>query len=126
MHGLLKLTYVHLLKNGKMRFIIPSILMLLFFVQWTKNVLIYANNGNETRKILELKRQGWEVVEKQSNIEKRPGIKPYENLERLVQVVKYKLNKDKKVVFCIVEYDSQLDRIIDACDSIAENINISF
>ena len=100
--------------------------MLLFFVQWTKNVLIYANNGNETRKILELKRYGWEVVEKQSNIEKRPGIKPYENLERLVQVVKYKLNKDKKVVFCIVEYDSQLDRIIDACDTVAEKINISF
>ena len=100
--------------------------MFLFFVQWSENVLIYANNENETRKIIELKRQGWEVVEKQSNIEKRPGIKPYENLERLVQVVKYKLNKDKKVVFCIVEYDSQLDRIIDACDSVAENINISF
>ena len=100
--------------------------MFLFFVQWYENVLIYANNENETRKILELKRKGWEVVEKQSNIEKRPGIKPYENLERLVQVVKYKLNKDKKVVFCVVEYDSQLDRIIDACDSVAENINISF
>ena len=124
MHGLLKLTYVHLLKNGKMRFIIPSILIFLFFVQRTENVLILANN--ETRKILELKRYGWEVVEKQSNIEKRPGIKPYETLERLVQVVKYKLKKDKKVVYCIVEYDSQLDRIIDACDSVAENINISF
>ena len=126
MHGLLNLTYVHLLKNGSMRFIIPSILMFLFFVQWTENVLIYANNEKETRKILELKRQGWEVVEKQSNIEKRPGIKPYENLERLIQVVKYKLNKNKKVIFCIVEYDSQLDRILDACDSVAENINISF
>ena len=126
MHGLLNLTYVHLLKNGSMRFIIPSILMFLFFVQWTENVLIYANNEKETRKILELKRQGWEVVEKQSNIEKRPGIKPYENLERLVQVVKYQLIKDKKIVFCMVEYDSQLDKIIDECDSVAENINISF
>jgi len=114
------------LKIGKMRIIIPSILMFLLFVQWTENVLIYANNENKNRKILELKRQGWKVVEKQSSIEKRPGIKPYENLERLVQVLKYKLNKDKKVVFCIVEYDSQLDRIIDACDSVAENINISF
>ncbi len=126
MHGLLNLTYVHLLKNGSMRFIITSILIFLFFVQLTENVLIYANFENETMKILELKRQGWEVVEKQNNIEKRPGIKPYENLERLVQVVKYKLKKNKKVFFCIVEYDSQLDRIIDECDSVAENINISF
>ena len=51
-----------------MRFIIPSILMFLFFFQWTENVLIYANNENETSKILELKRKGWEVVEKQSKI----------------------------------------------------------
>ena len=100
--------------------------MFLFFVQWTEIVLIYANHENETRKILELKRQGWEVVEKQSNIEKRPGIKPYENLERLVQVVKYKLSKDKKVLFCILEYDSQLDRIMTECNSVAEKINISF
>ena len=98
--------------------------MFLFFFQWTENVLIYANNENETSKILELKRKGWEVVEKQSKIEKRPGIKPYEKLERIVQVVKYKLNKDNKVVFCIVEYDSQLDRIIDACNFVAENRKI--
>jgi len=126
MHGLLKLTYVHLLKNGNMKFIIPSILIFLFFSQWTENVFIYANNENDTWKILELKRQGWEVFEKQSNIEKRPGIKPYENLKRLVQVVKYKLNKDKKVLFCILEYDSQLDRIMTECNSVAEKINISF
>ena len=109
-----------------MRYIISSVLMFLFFVQWAKIDSSYAKNKNETRKIIELKRQGWKVFEKQSKIEKRPGIKPYEKLVRIVQVIKYKLNKDNKVVFCIVEYDSQLDRIIDACDSVAENIKIPF
>ena len=65
--------------------------------------------------VIELKRQGWEVTETHSNVEERPGIKPYQNLKRVVQVVKYRLNKGSDVFFCVVEYDSQWDTIRESC-----------
>jgi len=76
---------------------------------------IYANDSTETHNVLEFKRQGWEVFEKQSRLESRPGLKPYENLKREVQVVKYRLRKGAKFSFCLVEYDSQLDTIREFC-----------
>ena len=89
-------------------------------------VITFAENKSDVTKVYKFKQQGWKVVEKQHIIEKRPGIKPYQNLERVVELVKYKLKKGEFFKFCKVEYDSQLDRIIDACDSVAKNINISF
>ena len=65
--------------------------------------------------VIELKRQGWKVTETHSSVEARPGIKPYQNLKRVVQVVKYRLNKGTEVLFCVVEYDSQWDTIRESC-----------
>ena len=65
--------------------------------------------------MLGLQRLGWEVVEKKSRIESRAGKKPYQNLKRVVLVVKYRLHKDKELYFCLVEYDSQLDTIRESC-----------
>ena len=76
---------------------------------------IYANDTIETPNVLELKRQGWEVIEIQNWVETRPGLKPYENLKREVQVVKYRLRKGAKYSFCLIEYDSQLDTIREPC-----------
>ena len=76
---------------------------------------IFANDSKEIQNVLELKRQGWEVIEKQSRVESRPGLKPYQNLKREVQVVKYRLSKNEQFYFCLVEYDSQLDTIRGSC-----------
>ena len=77
--------------------------------------LLQANTAPLHTELIELKRQGWKVTETHSSVEARPGIKPYQNLKRIVQVVKYRLNKDTEVLFCVVEYDSQLETISESC-----------
>ncbi len=77
--------------------------------------LLHANTAHLHDEVIELKRQGWKITETHSSVEARPGIKPYQNLKRVVQVVKYRLNKGTEVLFCVVEYDSQLDTIREFC-----------
>ena len=77
--------------------------------------LLLANTAPLHAEVIELKRQGWKVTETHSSVEARPGIKPYQNLKRVVQVVKYRLNKGTEVLFCVVEYDSQWDSIRESC-----------
>ena len=94
-------------------FLSATVFLLIF--NWAGIHQIFANDSKEIQNVLELKRQGWEVIEKQSRTESRPGLKPYQNLKREVQVVKYRLSKNKQFYFCLVEYDSQLDTIREAC-----------
>ena len=77
--------------------------------------LLLANTAPLHAEIIELKRQGWKVTETHSSVEERSGIKPYQNLKRVVQVVKYRLNKGTEFFFCFVEYDIQRDSIRDSC-----------
>ena len=77
--------------------------------------LLHANTAPLHTELIEFKRQGWKVTETHSSVEARPGIKPYQNLKRIVQAVKYRLNKGTEVLFCVVEYDSQLDTIGESC-----------
>ena len=77
--------------------------------------LLHANTNPLHAEVIELKRLGWKVTETHSSVEARPGIKPYQNLKRVVQVVKYRLNKGTKVLFCVVEYDSQWDTVRESC-----------
>ena len=77
--------------------------------------LLHANTSPLNTELISLKRQGWKVTEIQSSVEGRPGIKPYQNLKRVVQIVKYRLNKGTEVLFCVVEYDSQWDTIRESC-----------
>ena len=95
-------------------FLSATVFLLVF--NWTGMHQIFANDSKEIQNVLELKQQGWEVIEKQSRVESRPGLKPYQNLKREVQVVKYRLSKNEHFYFCLVEYDSQLDTIREACD----------
>ena len=90
-------------------FLSATVFLLVF--NWTGMRQIFANDSKEIQNVLELKRQGWEVIEKQSRVESRPGLKPYQNLKREVQVVKYRLSKNEQFYFCLVEYDSQLATI---------------
>ena len=77
--------------------------------------LLHANTPPLNTEVIALKRQGWKVTEIHSSVERRPGIKPYQNLKRVVQIVKYRLNKGTEIHFCIVEYDSQRDTIRESC-----------
>ena len=94
-------------------FLSATVFLLVF--NWTGIHQIFANDSKEIQNVLELNRQGWEVIEKQSRVESRPGLKPYQNLKREVQVVKYRLSKNEQFYFCFVEYDSQLDTIRESC-----------
>ena len=94
-------------------FLSATVFLLVF--NWTVIHQIFANDSKEIQNVLELNRQGWEVIEKQSRVESRPGLKPYQNLKREVQVVKYRLSKNEQFYFCLVEYDSQLDTFRESC-----------
>ena len=76
---------------------------------------LLANTSPLHTEVIALKRQGWKVTEIHSSVEERPGIKPYQNLKRVVQIVKYRLKKGPEVLFCVVEYDSQWDTIRESC-----------
>ena len=94
-------------------FLRATVFLLVF--NWTGMHQIFANDSKGIQNVLELKRQGWEVIEKQSHVESRPGLKPYHNLNRKVQVGKYRMSKNEQFYFCLVEYDSQLDTIRGSC-----------
>ena len=83
--------------------------------------LLHANTAPLHAKLIELKQQGWKVTETQSSVEARPGIKPYQNLKRVVQVVKYRLIKGTEVLFCVLEYDSQWDTFRESCAESLQN-----
>ena len=108
----------------KKLFLTASLCMLIF--NWTWVQQNYANDSTKTPNVLELKRQGWEVIEVQNWVESRPGLKPYETLNREVQVVKYRLREGLKFYFCLVEYDSQLDTIRESCADSEEKAREQF
>ena len=97
----------------KKQLLITTLCML--FSELSNWHLLHANTNPLHAEVIELKRQGWKITETHSSVEARSGIKPYQNLKRVVQVVKYRLNKGTEVLFCVVEYDSQWDSIRESC-----------
>ena len=65
--------------------------------------------------MVQYRKQGWKVEEMKSFVESRPGKRPYQMLKRDVQVVLYRLHRQKQELFCRVEYDSQQDTIREMC-----------
>ena len=90
-------------------------ILCMFFSGFCNCHLLLANTSPLNTELIALKRQGWKVTEIHSSVESRPGIKPYQNLKRMVQVLNYRLNKGTEVLFCVVEYDSQWDTIHESC-----------
>jgi len=64
-----------------------------------------------------LQDQGWQVVKKRDRQEKRPGIAPYHDLTRVLQITTLTLAKDGKHQICEMVYDSQRDNISETCRS---------
>jgi hypothetical protein len=68
-----------------------------------------------TRPIANLQAAGWTVVSRTEEKKELPGIAPYQNLTRVVQVVHYRLTKGDEVMVCEATYDSQRDRYDETC-----------
>ena len=84
-------------------------------------LLAWSMNQVSKESMIQLRQQGWKVEEKKSFVESRPGKRPYQMLKRDVQVVLYRLHRQKQELFCRVEYDSQQDTIREMCSK-DENI----
>ena len=76
---------------------------------------IAENGSSNSLTVFDLKKIGWRVVEKQSHVEIRTSKYPYNDLKRLVQVVVHILQKAEERHKCIMEYDSQIDTILEEC-----------
>ena len=84
-------------------------------------LLAWSMNQIPKESLIQFRQQGWKVEEKKSFVERRPGKRPYQMLKRDVQVVLYRLHRQKQELFCRVEYDSQQDTIREMCSK-DENI----
>ena len=69
----------------------------------------------DTTKLTDLRNQGWQVVSKREHQKKLPGVAPYENLTRVIQITTFVMSKDGKQMTCDMAYDSQRDRITETC-----------
>ena len=104
------------LRKNMKKLSVIIIFCLLNFSWWAQNQN-YAKEPAEFESVLKLIRQGWEINEKESEVVILPGLKPYQSLKREVLVVKYRLRKGAEFIYCLVEYDSQLDTISEICEA---------
>ncbi len=65
--------------------------------------------------VIGLRRAGWVVTERQERIERRPGLPPYEKLDRYVHVTTFVLEKNGQRKRCMLAYDSQIDTFAEEC-----------
>ena len=86
-------------------------LFLVFFL----TPAVAENGSSNSLTVYDLKKDGWRVVKKQSHVEIRTSKYPYNDLKRLVQVVVHILQKAEEQHKCIMEYDSQIDTILEEC-----------
>jgi hypothetical protein len=69
--------------------------------------------GGET--VNGLRQAGWVVVEKRGWIERRPGLPPYETMDRAVHITTFVMEKGGQRKVCTLAYDSQLDMLDEEC-----------
>ena len=93
-----------------------GIISIVLFLMSTK--ILEGNPSQRNIKVFRLKQNGWKVFDQNSFVESRQGLAPYQNLRRDVQVIEYRLEKDEKIIICVVEYDSQRDLITDSCNDL--------
>ena len=65
--------------------------------------------------IAALQASGWKIVDKSEEKQHLPGLPPYENLKRVVQVVHYTLKKEDASMICTARYDSQRELYEETC-----------
>ena len=65
--------------------------------------------------VIGLRQAGWLVTEQQDRIARRPGLPPYETLDRYIHVSTFVLEKNGQRKRCVLAYDSQLDSFAEEC-----------
>ncbi len=65
--------------------------------------------------VIGLRRSGWIVTEQRERLERRPGLPPYETLDRQVHITTFVLEKNGRRKRCTLAYDSQLDTFAEGC-----------
>jgi len=90
--------------------LVSTMIFMLFF-----SPAIAEKNNASSSTVYRLKQHGWRVVKQESYIEVRPGISPYNDLKRRVQMTINILQKAGEKYKCIIQYDSQTDRIEEEC-----------
>jgi hypothetical protein len=72
----------------------------------------HTDEGVRTR---DLTQSGWEIIEKSANTLRKPGIAPYQNATRVIEVTTYKLAKGPGRYTCKIAYDRQRDQFEESC-----------
>ena len=62
---------------------------------------------------------GWTIVEKSEEQRTLPGIAPYQNLTRVLQITRYRLQKGDARMTCETAYDSQRDAFEESCTKVS-------
>ena len=70
--------------------------------------------------LVELQSAGWAIVEKTEAQKRLPGVAPYQNLERVIQIVNYRLRRNGAEIRCKTAYDSQRDHYEETCSRASE------
>ncbi len=65
--------------------------------------------------VIGLRQAGWVVTEQRERLEQRPGLPPYETLDRQVHITTFVLEKNGRRKRCTLAYDSQLDTFAEDC-----------
>ena len=61
---------------------------------------------------------GWTIVQKSEEQRALPGMAPYQNLTRIVQITRYHLRKGNARMTCETTYDSQRDHFEERCTKV--------
>ena len=65
--------------------------------------------------VIGLRRAGWVVTGQRERLERRPGLPPYETLDRQVHITTFVLEKNGRRKRRTLAYDSQLDTFAEDC-----------
>ena len=66
--------------------------------------------------VYRLTQAGWTIVKQVEKQEVRSGVSPYADLQRVVSITEYHLEKDGQTMICRMSYDSQQDTQEEKCE----------
>ena len=82
---------------------------------WLPSAEPTATPSPQVMSLIELQSDGWAVVEKTDAQKRVPGIAPYQNLERVIQMVNYRISSNGAEIRSKTAYDSQRDHYEETC-----------
>jgi len=71
--------------------------------------------ADEPVRVRDLTLNGWKIIEKSAQTLRKPGVPPYENMTRVIEVTTYRLAKGQRHYTCSIAYDRQQDQFEEGC-----------